>query len=181
MAQYHLQQQYVLRSVDFAYEKCTLVNSNNEEQRRTVKKLWDNTAIIMTDSVKKNLLIEKKNGIAAGLGSSHIPLHFLCKDHTLEALDRLNINALASLEGSFKFREALESINPGVKSLLKGEKLVVLCAMKPILNFVSHDKSSSTNQAELFDCPPERKQIQGLIIVPRTTLYQTWLLLCLNT
>ena len=60
MAQYHLQQQYVLRSIDFSYEKCTLVNSNNEEQRMTVKELWDNTAIIMTDSVKKNLLIEKK-------------------------------------------------------------------------------------------------------------------------
>ena len=63
MAQYHLQQQYVLRPIDFAYEKCTLVNSNNEEQRRTAKELWENTTIIMADSVEKNLHIE--NGIAA--------------------------------------------------------------------------------------------------------------------
>ena len=40
----------------------------------------------------------------------------------------------------------------GVKSFLRGEKSVALCAIKSILSFVSHDKSSSsTNQAELFD------------------------------
>ena len=43
-------------------------------------------------------------------------------------------------------------MNSGVKSFLHGEKSVVLCEIKCILSFVSHDKSAaSTNQAELFD------------------------------
>ena len=76
----------------------------------------------------------------------------LCKAHTVEALDRSNINVLAQLEHKLKFREALESINPAVKSFLRGEKSVAMSAIKTILNFVSHDKSStSTNQADLFD------------------------------
>ena len=166
MAQYHLQQRNVLRPIDFTIEKRTqiislllktykrlalLVNGNDEEQRTTAKKLWEKTTIIMTDSVEKNL--HTKNGIAAALGSSHIPLHLLCKAHTVDTLDRSNINVLASLESSHKFREALGSINPGVKSFLRGEKSVVFCVVKSILNFFSHNKSlsSSTNQAELFD------------------------------
>ena len=105
----------------------------------------------MTDSVEKNLHIEK--GIAKELKSNHVPYHFLCKSHTVEALDRSNINVLANLEHVLKFREALESMNSGVKSFLCEEKAVVLCAIKCILSFVSHDKSAaSTNQAELFDC-----------------------------
>ena len=51
----------------------------------TVKELWKKSTIIMTDNVEKNLHIE--NDIAAALDSSHIPLHLLCKAHTVEELD----------------------------------------------------------------------------------------------
>ena len=122
---------------------------NGKGEKTTAKELWEKINIIMTDSVEKNLHIEEE--IAAALGSSQIPLHLLCKAHTVEALDRSNIDVLAKIESGLKFREALESINPGIKSFLRGEKSVVLCAIKSILNFVSHDKSSSsTNQAEFF-------------------------------
>ena len=71
--------------------------------------------------------------------------------HTVEALDQSNINVLANLEHALKFRVALKSMNSGVKSFFHGEKSVVLCAIKCILSFVSHDKSAaSTNQAKLF-------------------------------
>ena len=126
-----------------------LVDSN--QRSATAKDLWEKTSIIMTDSVEKNLHIEK--GIAKELKSNHVPYHFLCKAHTVEALDRSNINVLANLEHVLKFREALESMNSRVKSFLCEEKAVVLCAIKCILSFASHDKSAaSTNQAELFDC-----------------------------
>ena len=70
----------------------------------------------------------------------------------MEALNRSNVNVLANPEHALKFREALESMNSGVKSFLRGEKSVVFCAIKCILSFVSHDKSAaSTKQAELFD------------------------------
>ena len=72
----------------------------------------------MTDSVEKNLHIEKD--IAKELKSNHVPYHFLCKAHTVEELDRSNINVLANLKHALKFREALESINSGVKSFPRG-------------------------------------------------------------
>ena len=162
-------QRYVLRPIFFAYETrsqiislivetlerlATLVNKN--DKTTTARSLWEKIDIIMTDSVEKNLSIEE--GIADDLGSIHIPLHLLCKAHTVEALDRSNIDVLAEIEAALKFREALMSINPGITSFLRGEKSVVLCAIKSILNFVSHDKSSlSTNQAELFDHILERE------------------------
>ena len=131
-------QRYVLRPIFFAYETRTQIISliletlerlavlvnGNDEKRTTAEELWERITVIMTDSVEKNLHIE--DGIAAALESTHIPLHLLCKAHTVDALDRSNIKVLANLEASLKFREALESINPGVKSFLRGEKSVVL-------------------------------------------------------
>ena len=67
----------------------------------------------MTDSVEKNLHIEK--GIAKELKSNHVPYHFLCKAHTVEALDQSHINVLANLQHALKFSEALESMKSGVK------------------------------------------------------------------
>ena len=131
------------------YERLTLLVDSNQGSA-TAKDLWEKTLIIMTDSVEKNLHIEK--GIAKELKSNHVPYHFLCKAHTVEALDRPNINVLANLEHALNFREALESMNSGVKSFLRGEKSVVLCAIKSIVSFVSHERSTAlTNEAELFD------------------------------
>ena len=110
--------------------------------------------IIMTDSVEENPQIE--NGIAAALGPNHIPQHLLSKAHTIEAMDISNINVLASLESSLKFRE--ESFNACVKSFARGEKAVVLYAIKSTDTFASHDKSSlSTNQGEVIDYVLQRE------------------------
>ena len=130
------------------YECLALLVDSNQGSA-TAKDLWEKISIIMTDSVEKNLHIEKD--IAKELKSSHVPYHFLSKAHTVEVLDPSNINVLANPEDALKFREALEFVNSGVKSF-REEKLVVLCAIKCILSFVSHDKfAASTNQAELFD------------------------------
>ena len=99
-----------------------------------------------------------EDGIAVCLGSTYKPIHTLCKAHTVEALDRSNIAVLAKMENQIKFRQALEAMNPGVKSFLRGEKSVATSAIKIILNFVSHDKSAtSTNQADLFDYVLQRE------------------------
>ena len=75
----------------------------------------------MTDNVEN---LHTGSCIETVLCSCHIPLNLLCKAHKADALDRSNINDLASLESSLKFRESLESINPGRKSFLRGEKSV---------------------------------------------------------
>ena len=66
------------------YEQLTLLVDSNQGSA-TAKDLWEKTLTIMTDSVEKNLHIEK--GIAKELKSNHVPYHFLCKAHTVEALD----------------------------------------------------------------------------------------------
>ena len=122
----------------------------------TARDLWENVTVIMTDAVGKNLHIE--DDIASALNSNYKPLHLLCKAHTVEALDRSNIAVLGKLESKVKFREALESANPAIKSFLRGEKSVAVSAIKSIINFVSHDKSAtSSNQADLFDPILERE------------------------
>ena len=104
----------------------------------------------MTDAVRKNLHIE--DGIARALKSEYKPFHLLCKSHTVEALDRSNIEVLANLENKLNFRSILMSICPATMSFLRGEKSIALTGLKSILSFVSHDKSAaSTNQADLFD------------------------------
>ena len=104
----------------------------------------------MTDSVSKNLKIE--DGAAEQLGSNYKPTHLLCKSHLVEAFDTANTDVLSKVEKKLKFREKLESINPSVKSFLRGEQSVTVCQLKSILNLAGHDKSaSSTNQADLFE------------------------------
>ena len=123
----------------------------------TAKSLWEKITAIMTDSVEKNLRIEE--GAAEQLQSEHVPLHLLCKSHPVEAFDRSNLSVLAEIEKKVKFRESLETINPAVRSFLRG-KSVVECAITSILSLISHDKSaSSTNQAELFDHILEREGV----------------------
>ena len=61
---------------------------------------------IMTDAVTKNLEIEEK--IAKALDSSYMPLHLLCKSHTVEALDKSSLEVLNEIEKSVKQQEYLK-------------------------------------------------------------------------
>ena len=129
----------------------------NEFSSATPRNLWEKTTALMTDSVEKNLKISE--GTAEKLNSEHIPLHLLCKSHPVEGFDRSNLAVLAEIEKGVDFRATLESINPAVRSFLRG-KSIVECAISSILSLVSHEKSaSSTNQADLFDHILERENV----------------------
>ena len=70
-----------------------MMKSRERQQKncgRRLQSLWD--------SVEKDPRIE--HFIATALGSSHVPSHLLCKDHTVHTLDISNINVLAHLESS---------------------------------------------------------------------------------
>ena len=69
---------------------------NGKGEQTTAKELWEKINIIMTDSVESK-----------------------------SASDRSNIDVLAKIESGLKFREALESINPGIKSFHPGDKSLV--------------------------------------------------------
>ena len=54
----------------------------------------------MTDSVSKNLKIEDLIGESPG--SDHQPYQLLCKSHTVQKLDAINLEVLATIEKSVK-------------------------------------------------------------------------------
>ena len=127
---------FSLRPLFFAYEdRENIIRLFVETYRRIASAtpvadvisatcLWQKTDSIMTDSVSKNLGIEKE--VTALLGSSlPPPNHLLCKSHPVEAFDRSNLSVLAVIENNLEFRMKLESINPGVKSFLRGKTTVV--------------------------------------------------------
>ena len=97
---------------------------------------------IMTDAVTKNLEIEEK--IAKALDSSHIPLHLLCKSHTVEALDKSSLEVLNEIEKSVKQQEIFEKINPALKSFFRGKKALVETEIKALLSLITNDKSAKS-------------------------------------
>ena len=92
--------EYRLRPIYFAFEdreqitnlfvetfgKLTATLKVYHDQTLQPKTIWEKSDAIVTDAVAKNLQIEEI--IAKALGSSHIPLHLLCKRHTVETLDK---------------------------------------------------------------------------------------------
>jgi hypothetical protein len=118
--------------------------------------LWEKVFALMTDAVTKNLGIEET--IAASLESNHHPLHLLCKSHTVEALDRSNLDVLSQIEKDVKQQDILERINPRLKSFFRGKSAVVEAGIDAILKLVTHNKSAnSCSQADLFECICERE------------------------
>ena len=129
-------------------------------------KLWEQTTAIMTDSVSKNLGIEKL--IAASLNSQHIPFHLLCKSHTVEKFDETNLKVLMKIENSVQQRQIITSINPSLKSFFRGKKTVVESGIQALISLVSRDKSAnSTSLADQFDYICEREGV-----IKRIFLYQ---------
>ena len=111
----------------------------------------------MTDSVSRN--IQRGDGVAKVLQSSHIPDHLLCKSHPVEVFDLSNIHVLADIEKPLDFWNKLHTLNLPVKSFLRGSTSVVECAIVSVLSLVSHKKSAhSTNQGQLFDHSLQREQ-----------------------
>ena len=120
----------------------------------------------MTDAATKNLQIE--NLIASELKSQYKPIHLLCKSHTVETLDRSNLDVLAKIEKQVNQRGSVENINPNLKSFFRGKKTVVESGIEALLALIMHDKSAkSCSQANLFDRIYEKENV-----VQRIFLYQ---------
>ena len=133
-----------------------MVATNARGHNVTAADLWQNTTALMTDAVSKNLNVHR--GISDALATEYVPLHLLCKSHTVEGLDRSNIQVLAEVERAVQLREKIEAVNPAIKRFTRGDKSVVITGIKSVLNLVSHEKSASpTNLAHLFDAICERE------------------------
>jgi hypothetical protein len=160
---------YNLRPIMLAYEDraqiCDLIIETLERMAAalsvktitTAKDIWEKIDNIMTDSVSKNLNIETI--IAAELKSNHIPVHALCKAHTVEALDTSNLSVLSAIEDSVDLKDTIQKINPDLKSFIKGATSVAENGIRTITKLVAHDNSgSSVSLAEEFDYIIEREE-----------------------
>ena len=113
-------------------------------------KLWDQTDVIMTDAATRNV---KNEGLIRKASSlNYFPIHLICKSHTVEALDKSNIEILSKIEKKVKQRELFEHINPALKASFRGRKANVEAAMEALIPLVTQDKSAkSASKADLFD------------------------------
>ena len=108
----------------------------------TAKIIWQKLTFISTDAVSKNYHIGE--GIAARLNSSHVPIHVLCKSHTVEGLDRASLKVLTNcLETPLNLRAKMESINPGLQSFFRSST-VVQAGMTALLKIVMPDTSANS-------------------------------------
>jgi len=125
------------------------------DESATAAKLWSNIYAVMTDAVTKNLKIEEE--VAKALGSSHVPLHLLCKSHTCEKFDESCINSLVEIERELSYADLLIKRQPRLKPFIRQSKCVVVTAMKALLKLVSHEESAKpTSLAKEFDLQLEK-------------------------
>lgn len=99
----------------------------------SAKVLWEKITALMTDSVSKNMEIEKI--IAQKLESLHIPLHLICQSHFCESLDRGVEKCLVAIDEKIGLEETVLSRMPELKSYVS-HKSVTKAALDAISSLV---------------------------------------------
>ena len=127
------------------------------EREITSSQLWEHVDAFMTDSVAKNLEVEKI--VPQIIGSNHIPYHILCKSHIVEKLDKSNFDVLSKFEKSVSLREKFEFINPALLQPFFHSKIAIVGPrMSALLKLVAYDKSAnSCSLAVAFEYTVERE------------------------
>ena len=159
---------YHLRALFFAYEdRDQIAKLVYETLTRlsvatggitTAMDLWHNIYAFMTDAVTKNLEVETM--VSKMLGTDYVPLHILCKSHTCEKLDEGCINALVVIEKQLKLGDMIAKRQPRLKSFLRQNKCITICAMKALLKLVAREESGKpTSLSKDFDRALEEQQM----------------------
>ena len=157
-------QPFVLRPIYLALESkeniAKLIEETLHRLSNTIGScpavLWEKLDGFMTDSVSKNLEVEKI--VADKLGSNYWPEHFLCVSHTIEKFDAMCINVLVDIEKKISLREKIESSHPELKSFFRGKQCIVQCAIVALCKLISPDTSGkSSSLSDEFDLLIEKK------------------------
>ena len=105
--------------------------------------LWEMIDGYMTDSVSKNLDVEKI--VAGKLGSNYAPEHFLCVSHTIEKFDAMCISVLVDIENKISLRGKIESSHPELRSFFRGKQCIVQCAIVALCKLICPDTSGKSS------------------------------------
>lgn len=124
------------------FKRLALATSIEREEVVTEKMLWEKVTFIATDSVSKNHFIGE--GVAKRLLSDHVPIHVLCKSHTVEGLDRASLKVLTNyLEVPLNLRQELEKSNPSLRSFFRNTT-IVQAGITALLKIVTPDNSANS-------------------------------------
>ena len=119
--------------------------------------LWEMLDGFMTDSVSKNLDVEKM--VAEMLGSSYWPEHFLCVSHTIEKFDIMCISVLVDIEKKISLRGKIESSYPELRSFFRGKQCIVQCAIVALCKLICPETSGrSSSLSDEFDLLIEKQK-----------------------
>ena len=132
----------IINLLEETFTRMAVAVSIKLETYVPVKTLWENITYLSTDSVSKNFKIGE--GLAEHFHSSHVPIHLLCKSHTVEGLDRATLKVLStSLEEPLKLRLELEGINPSLRIFFRNST-VVQARMTAFLKIVTPDTAPNS-------------------------------------
>ena len=73
------------------------------------------SVLLLSFICKKNQQVNKIQESVKPSNTDHVPLHFYCKSHTVEGLDRSIIQVLVGIEQQIKLRGRIEVINPAIR------------------------------------------------------------------
>ena len=132
----------IINLLEETLRRVALAASIEKKEEVTPKIIWENVTFISTDSVSKNHFIGE--GVAQRLKSSHVPIHVLCKSHTVEGLDRASLKVLTfCLEVPLNLRSEMEKVNPNLRSFFRNTT-VVQAGMTALLKIVTPDSSANS-------------------------------------
>lgn len=100
----------------------------------SVKLIWETIYALMTDSVSKNMGIEKMT--AELIESDHVPLHLICQSHFTENADRSISKALSEIEESLNLKEHILEKSPELSSFISSTPVTLAClnAVSSLIN-----------------------------------------------
>ena len=138
----HENRENIINLIEETLKRVALASSIESKSEITAKMLWEKVTFLSTDSVSKNHFIGE--GVAERLHSSHVPIHVLCKSHTVEGLDRASLKVFTnSLEVPLNLRGEMEKVNPNLRSYFRNST-VVQAGMTALLKIVTPDTSANS-------------------------------------
>ena len=132
----------IINLLEETLKRIALATSIKRGEDVSAKMVWEKVTFISTDSVSKNHFIGE--GVAERLQSKHVPIHVLCKSHTVEGIDRASLKVLTNyLEVPLNLRGEMEKVNPSLRSFFRNST-VVQAGMKALLKIVTPDTSANS-------------------------------------
>lgn len=107
--------------------------------------IWEKIDALMTDSVNKNMEVEKL--VALEIGSSHVPIHLICQSHFCESADRAVSKCLVEIEETVSLKERILENSPELSSFISNSSITI-ASLHAISSMVNDTGKTSNLHAQ---------------------------------